>query len=420
MMTDNEKENTGKVSRVTELGGREATVLENSHLRVMIDDIGGMVPELSAKQGKSRINAHWLPWFRSNSGKPFDAAEEKFWKANLLYHIAGNFPCVPNFGGGHTVDGIDMPPHGWTANLPWRFEKQGSDEQSGAVWALSSIESPEPKMPLSFKKIDALVPGQAVHYSALEIANTGKADLEITCGWHNVVGAPFLQKGCRISGAAERWSTAPSGGEFDETTRLALGAEFALLSAAPLSGGGSADISEVPGPLGYTDFACGVIPARASLGWSALVNPALKLAYICFFTGPGAADEDSVILRFNDLWMQYGGRSFTPWAPYEGAADLTYCLGLENAASAYANGLKYSRDLKQLMGAPTTVVIPAGKSRTLRYGVLFAPYEGDGLDGGIAALEEGEKALVCKGKNGASRFAADPEFEILKRIRAKI
>jgi hypothetical protein len=72
------------------------------------------------------------------------------------------------------------------------------------------------------------------------------------------------------------------------------------------------------------------------------------------------------------------------------------------------------------MGAPTTVIIPAGKSRTLRYGVLFVPYEGDGLDDGIDAVEEGEKVLVCTGKNGANRFAADPEFEILKRIRAKI
>ncbi|MCL1813816.1 MAG: hypothetical protein FWG29_09905, partial [Treponema sp.] len=63
-------DNKSSVSRVTELGGREATVLENSGLRVMIDDIGGMIPECSGHHDGEWINAHWMPWFRSNSGQP--------------------------------------------------------------------------------------------------------------------------------------------------------------------------------------------------------------------------------------------------------------------------------------------------------------------------------------------------------------
>ncbi|MDR2924806.1 MAG: hypothetical protein LBU76_02455, partial [Azoarcus sp.] len=72
----NDTENT-QVTRVRELGGREATVLENSGLRVMIDDLGGMTPEMSARRGTEgeipnaggapMLNAHWLPWFRSSS-----------------------------------------------------------------------------------------------------------------------------------------------------------------------------------------------------------------------------------------------------------------------------------------------------------------------------------------------------------------
>ncbi|MCL2128639.1 MAG: hypothetical protein FWH38_10330, partial [Treponema sp.] len=56
--------------RIKEAGGRDAAVLENDLIRVMIDDLGGMVPELSFKAGRGRINAHWLPWFRSNSAAP--------------------------------------------------------------------------------------------------------------------------------------------------------------------------------------------------------------------------------------------------------------------------------------------------------------------------------------------------------------
>jgi hypothetical protein len=409
------------VTRVSELGNREATVLEHDSLKVMVDDIGGMIPELSAPRGNGRLNAHWLPWFRSNSGKPFrDAEDGAFWKASLLYNLAGSFPCAPNFGPGHIIEGVNMPPHGWTGNLPWAFRKSGIDEESGAGWALSTLESPDKTMPLSFKKLDALFPEQGVHYISHTIANRGSTDLSICVGWHNTLGAPFVAEGCRISGAADAWMTAPMGSEFDTTTRLAIGAEFPTLKDAPLASGGKTDISRVPGPIGYTDFAAGRINDKAPLGWSSLVNPGLKMSYICFFTGPAAAGDDDIILRFNDLWMQYGGRPFTPWAAYEGGTDLTYCLGTENSVSAFAQGLEYSRQAQKLMGAPTTVTIPAGKEKTLRYGAALASYDKAVLDDGVSSIEGEANALVCKGKSEYWRINADPLFRGLKALEKKV
>ncbi|MDR2103011.1 MAG: hypothetical protein LBP42_02790 [Treponema sp.] len=406
------------VMRLRESGEREATVLEHDTIRLLIDDIGGMIPEFSYIQNGCRINAHWLPWFRSNSRDEYQDAEHGFfWKSKLLYHIAGNFPCAPNFGPGHVIEGIHIPPHGWTANLPWKFLGSGVDPASGAAWAVSSMESPEKAMPLSFKKIDLILPEEPVHYSSLEISNRGIRNLEICTGWHNTLGAPFLQRGCRISGAAKIWQTPPLGGEFDTTSRLILGSDFSSLEEAPLARGGTVDLSQVPEPVGYTDFVSGLIPAYTRLGWSALVNPSLKLAYICFFTGPKAAAEDDIILRFNDLWMQYGGRPFTPWAPYEGGTDLSYCLGTENAAAAYTYGLEYSRRVREVMGAPTTVLIPALGKKTLRYGVLFAPYENHTLDEGIISIEAQEAALICKGKHAIQQYHADPGFTVLKKIQ---
>ena len=421
-------ETIAKVCRVTELGNREATALENDELRVLIDDQGGMTPELSAimkTDGEAagnaapRLNAHWHPWFRSSAGRPYrEELDGAFWKANLLYHLAGNFPCIPNFGGGCTVSGVNLPPHGWSANLPWTFCESGSCE--GTVWALSSMESPEAAMPLTFRKIDALVPGHSVHYSSIAIRNCGTEVLEINAGWHNVVGSPFLSAGTRLSACADAWLTAPKGSEFDATTRFAPDAEFPALGEVPLYNGGKADISIVPGPIGYTDFAVGRVPAGAHLGWSALVNPFLKMAYICFFTGPAAAARDDIILRFNDLWMQYGGRNFTPWAPYEGGTDLCYCLGIENSAGAYAQGLEYSLRVKKVLGSPTTVTIPPGEEKTLRYGTLFAPYGQGTLDGGIDSLLRESNALVCQGKGGRWNFAADTSFSVLKALEKQI
>jgi hypothetical protein len=409
------------VSRVKGIGGREASFLENAALRLQIDDTGGMIPFFCNVQGKRQINAHWQPWFRPNSGKPYrDAKDGHFWKSAMLYNIAGNFPCAPNFGPGHIINGVTMPPHGWTANLKWEYKKIGLDEKSGAAWVLTVMNSPDASMPLSFKKIDALVPGQGIHYSALSIRNLGGNDTEICCAFHNTLGSPFLESGCVISAAANTWITAPPGGEFDATTRLALGAEFSALSKAPLSFGGITDLSIVPSPIGYTDFVSGAIPKSSLIGWSSVINPELKLAYISFFPGPATAaktGDDEIILYFNDLWMQYGGRPFTPWAPWDGGPDLTYCLGAENAVGAWAYGLDYARKLRNLLDSPTTVTIPAGGEKTLYYGCLFVPYEKSILDSGIVGIEPEDAHLVCKSATEFWKFDADPFFSILRRIR---
>jgi hypothetical protein len=419
------------VSRVVELGGREATVLENSSIRVMIDDIGGMTPELSGNRSGGWINAHWMPWFRSTGSQAYNDSEHgSFWKSNLLYHIAGAFPCIPNFGPGHIVDGVSIPPHGWTGNQKWRYvtsdigtnsaaavNSGANGESSAALWALSVMESPHKGIPLSFSKLDVLVPGQALYYTSIRVRNRGFQDIEISAAWHNTMGPPFLNEGCRISGAAEKWITPPPGGEFDTTTRLALGAEFSSLSKAPLLRGGKEDISFVSAPIGYTDFAAGAVSRTAALTWLGAVNPFLKMVYLTFSPGPGAAEEDDIVLYFNNLWMQYGGRPFTPWAPYEGGPDVTYCLGLENSVSAYAYGLDFARTLRSLLGNPTTVKIPAMGQKTLRSGILFAPYDGTALDEGITAVEGEESALTCSGKETV-RFAADPAFRVLRELES--
>jgi hypothetical protein len=405
-----------RFERVVESGGRAASVLESGLLRLVIDDFGGMVPEFSVLQDKRANNAHWSPHFRSNSGEPYsDAKHGGFWKGSLLYNIAGNFPCIPNFGPGQIMEDGNMPPHGWTANKEWRFEKFGTDEETGAIWARSTMRERGCGMDLAFSKIDMIIPGHPVHYTSIKVKNMNDSPAEICAAWHNTVGSPFLQAGCRISASASSWLTPPRGGEFDSTTRLALGAEFVSLTKAPLAAGGRIDISKVPGLIGWTDFAAGVVPVKNTLNWLSLVNSVEKLVYMNFFTGPAAAAEDDIILYFHDLWMQYGGRPFTPWAAYDGGTDNEFCLGMENSVSAFGYGLEYAKMVKKLSGSPTTCTIPARGSKTLRYGTLFAPYENNTLDDGIVAVEAEEGSLNCI-KSGKWSFTCDPTFKVLKTL----
>jgi hypothetical protein len=166
----------------------------------------------------------------------------------------------------------------------------------------------------------------------------------------------------------------------------------------------------------------GAVPGNARLGWSSVVNPALNLAYICFFPGNAAVSGESgdIILRFNDLWMQYGGRPYTPWSPWDGAPDQTYCLGMGNTIGAWAFGLDYARNIKRVLGLPATVTIRAGAEKTLYYGCLFAPYERRILDSGIVGIDAEESRLVCKSATEFWKFDADPSFTALRHIKTKI
>ena len=406
-----------------EVGGRKALQFENASVRAIIETRGGMVPEFSLKRPEVALNAHWIPTWRPRRVEPWSIEKHgPFYKGELLYHIAGDFPCSPNFGPDCLVEGIAHPAHGWTAQREWRIE--GSGVEGPIAWARFSLPSPDPSLPLVHEKLDLMIEGHPAIYSMLTIRNGGARPVSVNVGRHTTLGAPFLEKGCRISLPAERFLAAPNGTEFDGTGRLLGGAEFGSLARAPLRSGGTVDISRVPGLIGFTDLVTGAIPSKLSLGWSCVVNPALRLAYVCFFPGSDGLPQGEIALSFNDLWMQYGGRRFTPWAETEGGTDRSFCLGTENVTGAFANGLAYARANPSLLGNPTLVEIPPGGERRLCYGNAFLPLDsgmGQALVAeGIEGAEVGEGgALVLKGRRRAENFPMSADFAALRRFASE-
>ncbi len=408
--------NTKNIERIRYLG-RDATVLSNEIVRVVIDDLGGMMPEFSLKRGKGAINAHWIPDFRSNSGQSWDPrVHSSYWKGKVLYNIAGNFPCSPNFGPDCVVDGVSLPGHGWTANEQWVVASSGTLVEQNAAYVKYHLQSPDLAMPLTYEKCDVVLENHPAHYSIISIKNMGKAATSINIAHHNTVGAPFLQAGCRIYVSARGFITAPLHTEFDSTGRLVVGTQFDSLQRAPTRAGATVDLSLVPGMIGSTDFITGPIPKDTRTGWSCVVNPVLKLAYITFFPGPKGLPEGEIALSFNDLWMQYGGRDFTPWALNEGGADRTFCLGTENAVGAFANGLEYARAHPEILGAPTIVTIPSHGVRTLLYGTALIELEDALLDQPIIEVEAEEKALVIKTAKAYQSVRLDGSFSAIRSI----
>jgi hypothetical protein len=173
----------------------------------------------------------------------------------------------------------------------------------------------------------------------------------------------------------------------------------------------------VTGITGYTDFITGAVPTSCELAWSSIVNPRQKLVYLSFFTGPKALAEKETPLYFNDLWLNYGGRPFQPWAVQDGTTDQTFCLGAENATGFFANGLADAIKNKTLMGHPAYLTLPAGETHTLHYGTLFQSYRGEALDKGVKSVEPGEKGLILTGYNGETvRVEAEWDFKTLKTL----
>ncbi len=404
-----------EAKRIKDIGNRDASQLTNEQVRVVIDDQGGMVPELSLRRENGYLNTHWIPYFRGNSGEAYHERKHKtFWAGALLYEIAGNFPCLPAFGVPSKVYGAELDVHGTTAHGKWKPETHGTLE-GRAVYSISTLVGAVKG--LSYRKYDLLLSGHPVHYSALKVRNGGSRSYRINAAWHNTIAPPFLEKGCLIDVSADRFATVPSPSEFDDTGRLERGMEFEDIRRAPMRNGSTLDARVVPGMVGYTDFITGAIPREATIGWSSVVNPNLEAVYVSFFKGPKSAAGSDIILSFNDLWMQYGGRKFTPWALTQGGTDQTFCLGVENSVAAFANGLEYSLANPTLLDRPTTVEIPAGSERILYYGSLAATYE-ENLGSGILRVESAGDRIVLTGRDngGSQSYAADPGFSEIAKI----
>jgi hypothetical protein len=399
--------------------GRTGVVLENDEVRMLVDAEGGMMPEFGLRRGHGIVNAHWLPDFRGDLATPWsDERHRPYWKAKLLYLIAGDFPCSPGFGAPSTVDGVALPPHGWVASETWALDGMGAD--AGAAWARFSLRSPAPAMPLVYDRCDLVLAGQPAYFTVMRVRNEGTAPVAIQLGRHNTVGAPFLQAGCTVSVCADRFQVPPSPTEFDPTGCLQQGAEFESLSAVPLRTGGTIDLRTVPGMVGWTDFVAGAVPSGARLGWSCVVNPVLGLAYVSFFPGPAGLPGSEIALGFNLLWMQYGGRDFAPWAHQDGEPDRTFCLGTENAVSGFANGLAWGRANPRVLGVPTTVDIPAAGERTLHYGTALVRLDPALLREGVRAVEAEPGAMVLRGARAAQRVPVAADFGTVRQLARRL
>jgi hypothetical protein len=399
---------------------RNATVLTNDLVRVMIEDQGGMTLELSAiaPQG-GRLNAHLIPHYRGTGTSVFSDENPEYWRNSpYLYQKGGSYFSFPNYGRAFETEQGSQEQSGFTASAYWMVERYGTDPQFGGVWLMSLVRNR--KAHYQVRKLDLLLPNQPVHYTAVFITNNGQEDLVGNAAWNNEVGPPFLESGCVLNASAEHWITAAQGQIDVCASRLPSQTQFEDWRKAPSKEGGIIDLSEVPPPIGKTDMISGVVPRSAHLGWSSVINPRQQMVYFTFFPGPAALDEDMLPINFNNFLFEYGGRCETPWAFYRGGMSQQYSLNCGSGTNNLYAGLQGAQNTDAILGAETTVTIKTGETRSLYYATAFAPYDNNRIGGNFYTVEQVVEGLVLKRTKSYAFIPADSTFHSLKALAKRL
>ncbi len=401
------------LERVKDLAGRAGYLLSNENIRLVVEEAGGMVPELSFPYYQGWVNTHFNPPFRGTS-ELFDAEKHAKWGIRLPFDLAGNFPCFPTFGNPSTCQGVEVPPCGHTAALDWHVTSTHDfDEYCCIVSEMGGEETGN----IFYKKYDIILANQPIHYQVMEIENCRSETFMFGGAWHNTTGQPFVESGCILSASADLYHTPPVSHDPDQVERLMLNQTFESLEAAPAADGSTIDISVVPGMIGTSDFFTGRIPVDAELGWMSVYNPHYNGVYLTFFKGPNQVEGDEFTFYFNHVWQQYGGRNYTPWANFDGGKDRALAVGVESAISAWGYGLDYAIENPELMGRPTIIPINSGQTRTI-YHATLATVLSEKLTGGVAAVDKSEKGLVLTSKVGSIEVEldADTSFTAIEKV----
>lgn len=399
---------------------RNATVLSNDLIRIVLEDQGGMVLELSSDTPTGgRLNAHLLPHYRGSGTSVFSDENGQYWRNSpFLYQKAGSYLSFPNFGRSFS-DGEELQEHnGYTASSYWMVERYGTDPEFGGVWLMSLVRNRKAKWQV--RKIDMLLPNQPVHYTACVITNNGTEDLVANATWNNELGSPFLESGCVLNASAESWATGDENSLIGTNARLAPNTVFDDWKKAPLKAGGTVDLSEVPPVIGKSDIISGVIPKTASMGWSSVINPRQQMVYFNFFPGPAAVAEDEVPINFNNFIFDYGGRNETPWSLYPGGMSQQYSLNCGSGTNHLYEGLEHTKPGDQLMGADTTITVKPGETKTLYYASAFCAYDNNRIGGNFNTVEQVVEGIVLKRTKSWAFIPSDSTFHCLKQLTKRL
>lgn len=331
----------------------QARSLVWQHGVVSVEDLGGMLgPTLFVlPDGRQVAPFQIAPW-ASDNGEDLPG---------ILKRLRGEWPCVP-FGsdadrqpakgwpGSTASPTVDLYPHGFGSNMPWRLDENGTDRLSLA------IDYPEGHVISGLRRTVRPDPDSAALDFTLEI--DVRTDCVLPIGLHPCFRLPAKPGAMRIEvGSQVSGRTFPA--RVDESSIFVPDAVLKPWHDVPLQSGGRLDARRVPVDAATEELVQLLdVPGRASL-WNTLEGYRVTLRW------------DRSHFPSALLWFSNRGRSFAPWN------GRHLALGLEPICSAFDLGQQISAADNPISrsGVPTARVFRAGERFVTQYRVEVEPAE---------------------------------------------
>ena len=384
------------VRRIALWEGRYATYMSNDIFSTIIEDQGDIALELTSRAlSGARINALSLPYFRGTGAGVMSDENGEWWQGRQsLYQSGGAYFTFPS-----NSDDIIT-----SCNTYWLVRRYGTEEKHGGVWRASEMKSREEGSRYHMKRVDMLLPGHPVLYTAIYIENTGENAIEGFASWHSMLSYPAIETSSMICSNARYYTAYAMARRESGISRFKPGVVFEELRHAPLLRGGSADAGFIPPPTGTYDYLIGKANAKDKVSWIAVNNPRSQLLY--FLLTPHAAESDDDYIFPNvDLTENYLGRMDAPWALFDGACPEVMAL-----TCGFNSGPKGSRNF----------VLAPGEHKIIYVANAFQCYDNPRLGLGFYSAEFTEDGVVFKRTKSWAMIPVDYRFKAIREQSARI
>jgi hypothetical protein len=301
--------------RTAVLHGQPSWVFSSDTVTAAVTRLGGHLAPVTFRLGSKKVAPFSVaPW----AGEPLDPDTPP-----ILRVLRGDFFCSPFGAEEHPGRGRKLPPHGETANAPWKFESLRRDP-AGVCLHLSLRTKARPGRVDKFLRLNH---GETAIYSRHGL--TGMRG-KMTFGHHATLRFPDEEQCGRISTSrlqagwtSPRFFEDPAQGGYNS---LKPSARFQRLDRVPLAQGGYADLGRYPARRGFEDIVQIVHQDTPDFAWTAAAFPRQGYAWFSL--------KDPRVLQSSVFWLSNGGRHYAPWN-----GRHVNVMGLEDVTSYFPLGV---------------------------------------------------------------------------------
>ena len=375
--------------------GRNVTYMTNDQSTAVIEDNCEVMLEFSTRcPAGGLLNSLCLPYFRGlGTSVLSDPNAEWYDNKQTLYQAGGSYFTFP-----YSSETITT-----SNNAYWLMRRYGTEENWGGVWRYSTMKSREEDNKYTLDKIDFMIPGENVIYTAIRMTNNGESELLCSPSTNSMFSSPFIASGCLIDSNARHYAAYQKTIREVANNRFMSGPISDDLRRVPLTKGGFADASVVPPPTGTYDYLLGKIPENAEFGWTSVINPRMQMIYMTLT--PRAVEDDEIAFPNVNFVENYLGRMDSPWSFWDGGTGQVFSL-----TSGFNFGPKGTRN----------VSIPAGESRVLYYANVFSAFDNPRMGLGFYTLDTTSDGIMMKRTKSTMSIKVDYTFQKIRELRKRV